>query len=537
MTLSNRRFIRLPPDGAGKRAAAFSALYLEYNARLGEFTLGDTVVGATTAVSGHIEKIIPASNTTGELLLHLDEEHISDSFLLGEDLLINNVVVATAANTGTDVYYNEVVLVSGDNPANKQYIDPRGAQYTTFSEGSPRLDAFGKLRVSQASLIGNYALFTSMSLHTEYSHTSGSVASTCTYMPSNSLAILQVDSAAGSEYTLTSNRYHTYLPGIGLTITQTVISADSGKSGLVRRWGYFDDTNGLFWEQSGSVVNVVIRNNGVDTSVKQADWNADRVNGTGHPVTNLSKFSLDLTKNNIYTIDFQWLGAGRVRFGIVSDHGESILCHEIRNANSISSTYMGEGSLPIRYQIKNLTSTAGTSELKVVCATVHADIVDYESNLRKEPSGLTGPLRQVTASAGWTYYFSGRAGKYDRFGKQNHTNTSIVSMTGYASAPMVLEVVKSATLTNPVWAQPLTGTAEVDTSATGITGGTALYSTIVNGVVDMDITRIFSGQNGEQIRVKSDINAPSDPYSIRLRLVSGSTPADALVTVNWLTYR
>lgn len=537
MAISNRRFIRLPPDGAGKRVASTMVLYVEYTSAAGEFFVGDTVVGGTSAVSGLVERVIPATGTTGELVVNLDEPNLNSSFTVGENLLVDSVIIAVAGNAGTEVYYNEVVLVSGDNPSNKQFIDSRGAQYTTFAEGSPRLDAFGKLKVSETTLVGNYALFTSMSLHNEYYHTSGSVASNCTYIPSESLAVLQVDTVAGSSYTLTSNRYHTYLPGVGLTILNTVVCGDTGKSGLLRRWGYFDDSNGLFWEQSGSVMNVVVRNKGVDVRVPQSSWNNDRLDGSESSTTNLSKFLLDVTKNNIYSIDFQWLGAGRVRFGVMSEHGDSLLVHEIPNANSLSSTYMGEATLPIRYEIINAATTSGTSEMKVVCATVHADINNFEESLRSEPAGLTGPLKTVTSSAEWTYYLSGRAGKHDRQGKPNRANTSIVSMTGYSTAPLIVEVVKAATLTNPVWTQPLTGTSEVDVSASSIVSGSALFSSIVNGVVDLDITRIFKGLNGEQIRRKADLNADPDPLSIRLKLVSGSTPADALFTINWLTYR
>ena len=101
----------------------------------------------------------------------------------------------------------------------------------------------------------------------------------------------------------------------------------------------------------------------VDTSVAQASWNIDAMDGTG-----VSGVNLDATKAQIYVFDLEWLGVGRVRTGIVYG-GNIYYVHQFINANSNTSTYMTRGSLPIRYQIDNDATTNGAGTLKMICAT------------------------------------------------------------------------------------------------------------------------------------------------------------------------
>jgi hypothetical protein len=82
-----------------------------------------------------------------------------------------------------------------------------------------------------------------------------------------------------------------------------------------------------------------------------------------------SGITLDMSKTQIFCIDFQWLGAGRVRFGFVID-GNVYYCHEIKNANNLTTVYMTSGTLPLRYEIENTDTTASATSMKQICASV-----------------------------------------------------------------------------------------------------------------------------------------------------------------------
>lgn len=539
MALSNRKFVRLPPDGAGKRIGSFPVLYLEYNTGTTPFSEGQEVQGASSGTSGRILEVIEFSGTTGQLCIQLNPTSYDSVFTLGETLTVEGVPFAVAANTGVEVYYNEVVLVSGENPTHRQYIDERGAQYTTFADGSPRLDAFGRLKTSYPTIVGTYDFPYSSGL-SKFTRTTGSGVSNIIHNASGSYALLQVDSSNGAEATITSNKYHTYIPGIGMSVIQTVVMGDTGKSGNIRRWGYFDEKDGFFWELSGSTLNVVVRSNAsgtvVEHRVPQSQWSNDRLDGSETLTHNLSKFDLDITKNNIYTLDFQWLGAGRVRFGVVDSDGEAILVHLVENVNKYSIPYTSTANLPLRYENVNEAATAGTSEMKVICATVQADVPDYSDQLPKENYSYSAPSFIVSSSSEWTYLFAGQAGK-TLLGKPNRALATITGASIYANQPIFLEVMKGGTINGAVWSTIYADTAaEFDLFGTP-SGGTPVFSTIIDGADDLDLAGVFDKYRGETIKRKADLDATPTPYWVRAKLVSGSTPTNVAVAFNWTEYR
>jgi len=97
--------------------------------------------------------------------------------------------------------------------------------------------------------------------------------------------------------------------------------------------------------------------------VAQANWNLDKLDGTG-----ASGLTLDFTKNQIFIIDFQWLGVGRVRVGF-EYRGMLYYCHEFNFANEASGVYMSNPNCPIRYEIIN-DGTGAEDSFDTICSTV-----------------------------------------------------------------------------------------------------------------------------------------------------------------------
>ena len=65
----------------------------------------------------------------------------------------------------------------------------------------------------------------------------------------------------------------------------------------------------------------------LDNKIIQSNWNVDVFNGTG-----ASGITLDFSKSQIFFIDYEWLGTGRVRCGFFID-GIPYYCHAIHNSN------------------------------------------------------------------------------------------------------------------------------------------------------------------------------------------------------------
>ena len=100
----------------------------------------------------------------------------------------------------------------------------------------------------------------------------------------------------------------------------------------------------------------------VDTTVLQSSWNTDKLDGTG-----TSGVTLDTTKTNIFWIDFEWLGVGTVRYGVVVN-GAFICCHKTHHANLLTLVYMSTPNLPIRWEIR--TTGNAVDQLTAICCTV-----------------------------------------------------------------------------------------------------------------------------------------------------------------------
>lgn len=83
----------------------------------------------------------------------------------------------------------------------------------------------------------------------------------------------------------------------------------------------------------------------------QSAWNLDTLLGTGGD-TNPSGVELDLTRDQILLIDFQYLGVGRVRIGF-DIGGVIIYVHEFNHANVQvqPGPYMRRPNLPVQYRI------------------------------------------------------------------------------------------------------------------------------------------------------------------------------------------
>lgn len=222
-------------------------------------------------------------------------------------------------------------------------------------------DVFGRFRT--ADPFTELALKqTNSPLSLYYDHAAIGTVPAIVYDNDRASTILGVNATtAGKRIKQSKLRGH-YEPGKALEMMITCV-VGSPTTGIVRQWGYFDDDNGIIFGQDASGLYVAIRLNGSDTVVRQANWNNDKMDGTGY-----SGYTLDVTKSNIYFIAFEWLGVGLVRMGTVID-GDLQIIHQFKNANNLDSVYMSNPDLPIRYEIEN-DGTGPASTFEAICAVI-----------------------------------------------------------------------------------------------------------------------------------------------------------------------
>jgi len=213
--------------------------------------------------------------------------------------------------------------------------------------GGTSVDAFGRLRVSEPM-----TLFDSSHRYrdNELWSTSNTSNTTIVFSENEGLVNLNVDTTANSEIIRETTKVFSYQPGKSLLIFTTVVF-ESPKTNLRQRIGYYGANNGMYLEQTNSTINFVERSHVtgsmVETRIAQANWNIDKMDGTGP-----SGRILDLTKAR-FVID-----------------GEFVLCHTFHHANLVTSTYITTASLPLRYEIKNTGVTTSNSTMKQICSSV-----------------------------------------------------------------------------------------------------------------------------------------------------------------------
>lgn len=249
------------------------------------------------------------------------------------------------------------------------------------------VDAFGRLRVSQPQTIFSVKqLFSKREfIFNEVINGSGIVQ-----FKSGDAGTLLSTTLSGDYVIRQTKQSFAYQPGKSQQYMFTGIL--SGGDGLDMKYGFFesntsapyDQYTGVYFKNENNVLSINIGNstgNASSVYVPQSAWNIDPLNGAGS-----SGVTLDMTKVQIFTIDYEWLGVGRVRFGFVID-GIIYYCHEVLNSNNIESVYITNPNLPLRAEIRQTGSTPGN--LLHICANVNS-----EGGVQKQ-----GTLRSVDTMA------------------------------------------------------------------------------------------------------------------------------------------
>jgi hypothetical protein len=254
-----------------------------------------------------------------------------------------------------------------------------------LSVDGPDKTAFGRIRIAGTRLLGEfrnmYGTYGPLEIVTKF-ETGGS--QTVNLPQTNTL--INVTDESGSRAVRQTRQYHSYIPGT--TILGFIsFTMSEPKTGLQQSVGMFDDSNGIFLRQNGAEVEFVIRKGGVETSViSQANWNVDKFDGEGD-----SKTVLDLTKSQVLVIDYQWLSVGRVRVGFDID-GQIFYAHYFNHANIVTDPYMYQPSLPVRWEIKNVSATSSSSSLMCIAYGVYIEGSDSETGFDQAISNGVTPI-------------------------------------------------------------------------------------------------------------------------------------------------
>ena len=341
-----------------------------------------------------------------------------------------------------------------------------------ISPSGTMTDAFGRLRVSNP-----LTLFDSQQRYQDNGKfsTANNGTSSVTHVASESAVNMTVGTANNDYVYRETNKVFAYQPGKSLLIMNT-FAMSTPKANVTQRIGYFGIDNGIYIENDGVNNNIVLRSNTtgtiVETRVPQSQWNIDKFDGTGYSSQSggIEHTSLDVSKTNIFWIDIEWLGVGDVRCGFVVD-GMMKIAHVFHNDNVNLAPYMTTACLPVRYEIKNVGTTTGSSTLKQICSTVISEGGYSISGKQVSVGGVVASPKNIPTAGTFVPIISIRL-KSDRL--DAIVIPDAVNIFGLTNnATYTYKIVLGGTLTGASWSTATTGSSvEYDTTATSISGGT-----------------------------------------------------------------
>ncbi len=390
------------------------------------------------------------------------------------------------------------------------------------------LDAFGRQRVSQP-----YTLFDSQNRYASDNQfdTSTSGTGSLTFNTNQASNSMTVTSGGVGSVVRQTFRSFPYQPGKGLLVLATFVMDTSSSANLTQRVGYFNTQNGVFFQKLDGTNSFVLRSNVTGTpsdarTVNQANWNGDKLDGTG-----ASGLTLDLSHPQILWMDFEWLGVGSVRCGFIIN-GEYIVCHTFNNANTYGTTvYMTTAILPVRYEITSIAAVAAT--LTQICSSVISE-GGYEAMSIDHVARRTTVFTTIDTAA--TFYpivsirlVSGRTGAV--------VLPNRVQFLPTTSQNYEVALLKNPTLTGATWAAtvPSDSNVQYDVAATAISSvGTIVQTDYVtaSGSAGVSQTSLPNDYNWD-LQLGASLAGVSDIYTLAVRTVSGATTGDGVGSISF----
>lgn len=366
------------------------------------------------------------------------------------------------------------------------YVNPEAMG---FRDGID-VDAFHRLRTSQAN--SRFASFNEFGGNSREFVTQATGTGSSTFLPNEaSLQLSTGGTASGAAF-----RRQTRLSWHSSSSRSVLIymSQQFGPpvANARQRAGWFDQGNGIILEQTTAGVRLIKRTDisGVPsdaTSIEQADWNIDPLDGTGP-----SGFSIDWSLRQTMFMDIQYTGTGRGRVGFIVG-GTPVYCHQFASGNVPLLSQIRTPNLPLRHEVENTGVAGGTATMKIsgMSLSIEGDPSTPRGALNTCTNGIAEiavttrrPILSFRAKAtynglpnrGWVIPYD-----YTAIARSNNALLEIV--TGHSLVGASWVSVNPASLVEyDVSATSLVGGGPVITgfvaAGSGSTAGTALQSVI-----------------------------------------------------------
>jgi hypothetical protein len=350
---------------------------------------------------------------------------------------------------------------------------------------------------------------------------------TATFNANASNIVMQVGSTAGSKIVRQTKNVMRYIPGRGATLA-FAIRLDNPQVGIRRRFGLFDENNGVYFEDDGGTYSYVLRSSvtGIttETRVFRDDWNGEKFDGNGW-----TGVTADPTKQQMISINYEWYGAGIIQFSWLMKN-ETVASHTFENSNTNPGVWCSTPFLPIRLEVENITGVAGTHYMYQGSNSL---IQEGEPEKLGTLLSISNPITGTTMSSSNTFY------PIISLRLKSNNLTGVMLLRSLQAATndntnVYWQLLQNATLTGGTWADHPDPNSfmQYNITQTAVSGGSDLLSGFViaggGSLVDLDVRAAL--QIG-----RSGIGTISDTYT--LACASPNTNKKALAVLNWIEQR
>ena len=430
-------------------------------------------------------------------------------------------------------------LVKDGNLADKYFkasgagtlADPHMAQHQVSFTDGPTVDAFGRLRVgSPTTLFDSKQLYDKQPLF--WDEAVSGATETSVHSTTEASTVMTVNAASDYVIRQTKMRFN-YQPGKSQEVLCS-FTLGTGVANVVKRVGYFNSStvapyntsyDGIYLEQDGGTQSIVQSKSGTASSIAQASWNIDPMDGTGP-----SGVTIDWSKSQILFIDFEWLGVGRVRVGFVVD-GNIYYAHEFLNANGITSVYMTSPNHSVRYEIR---STGGVGSLRHICSSVASEA--GSEALGRVQSVNTAGTHLDASTENTTYALIGIRLKSTHFDSVLRILDEAVQIQT-TSHQAIWSLYYNPTVAGTFTYSPITNSSvEVATGVTAntVSGGTLLASGFVESAGSKDGgAGSFVGSIDNALRLGASIDGTPDEFVLAVTPIAGSSNVEVEGSLTW----
>lgn len=319
---------------------------------------------------------------------------------------------------------------------------------------STDLDAFGRLRTSGVTSLLEYKhVYDNLPLVVD--QVVSGTGATASFDKPNAQVIMTVTGT--NDYIIRQSKSRgIYQPGKG-----QLVEASFGnfqlETNVIKRVGYFQGATGAPYNSGFD--GFFLESNGSTGVISFQIWHAG-ANVLNSPTASWSTSDYDVSlvdwsKTQLMIADFQWLGVGRIRFGLVIDGLTKVFVTRA-SVNNDTTVYMQAPNQPIRYEIRSAGS-GGT--FNMICSQISLE--GTVNNLQKSIFLDNFTARTIASSAS----------KYPLLGYRVNS--------GYGGANLTLSDIQTINVTNATKADFLV-TIEVNP----VLSSTPTFTNIPNSPID-----------------------------------------------------